>query len=353
MKKAICLILSLCLLMTLFAGCGSSALPDSTDLVEYTDDAGRSVEVPAEISRIVPSGPIAQIILFALAPEMFVGSASKWGSQAEGIIPQEYMDLPYFGQLYSSADLNVEALALAGPQIVIDIGEAKGSVKEDLDALQSQTGIPCVFIESTLESLPETYRKLGALLGLEERAEELAAFCERVYDRTLSIMEQVGEGKVDAIYIPAYEGLSVLAQGSYHAEMIDLLSNNIAVMDEPISKGTGNPVGMEQIALWDPEFIVFGTPESYAALDSDPAWNELTAIKNGSYVLVPQTPDNWMGSPPSAQRYLGLIWLTAVLYPDHCDYDVKAEVMEFYELFFHCTLTDGQYEKITAEAFTK
>lgn len=352
MKKTVSLILALCLILTIFSGCGSTAVPGDTKTIEYTDDAGRVVNIPETITAIVPSGPIAQIILFALAPDMFVGSASKWGG-AEGIIDRKYLDLPYFGQLYSSADLNVEALAAAGPQIVIDIGEAKGSVAEDLDALQSQTGIPCVFIESTLETLPETYRKLGALLGLQERAEELAVFCETVYDRTVSIMEQVGEDKPGAIYIPAFEGLSVLAAGSYHAEMIDMLTNNAAVMDEPMSKGTGNPVGMEQIALWDPGFIVFGTVESYATLETDPAWQELTAIKNGNYVLVPQTPDNWMGSPPSAQRYLGLIWLTAVLYPEYCDYDMKAEIFRFYELFFHCQLTEEQYAEITANAFTK
>ncbi len=351
MKKTVSIVLALCLLLTIFSGCGSAAVPNEGTR-EYTDDAGRVVNIPETITAIVPSGPIAQIILFALASDMFVGSASKWDG-AEGIIDGKYLELPYFGQLYSSADLNVEALAAAGPQIVIDIGEAKGSVAEDLDALQTQTGIPCVFVESTLETLPETYRKLGALLGLEERAETLAQFCERVYDRTVSIMEQVGEDKPSALYIPAYEGLSVLAAGSYHAEMIDMLTNNAAVMDEPMSKGTGNPVGMEQVALWDPDFIVFGTAESFATLETDPAWQELTAIKNGNYVLVPQAPDNWMGSPPSAQRYLGLIWLTAVLYPELCDYDVKAEVLEFYELFFHCQLTEEQYAEITANAFTK
>lgn len=354
MKKSISLILALCLVLGLFSGCGStgSPAPDSGATVEYTDDLGRVVDIPENIEAIVPSGPIAHIILFALCPELFVGSATKWDF-AQGIVDQKYLDLPYFGQLYSSADLNVEALAAAGPQLVIDVGEAKSNVAEDLDALQKQTGIPCVFIESTLESLPETYRRLGALLGLEERAETLAEFCERVYDRSISIMEQVGDNRLSAIYIPAYEGLSVLAAGSYHAEMIDLLSNNAAVMDEPVSKGTGNPVGMEQIALWDPEFIVFGTAESYATLETDPAWQELSAIKNGNYVLVPQTPDNWMGSPPSAQRYLGLIWLTAVLYPEYCDYDLQEEITEFFRLFFHCQLSQEQYDSITAEAFRK
>lgn len=354
MKRSLCLVLVIAMALSLFAGCGSSAPAESAaQTVEFVDDCQRSVTVPAEISRIVPTGPLSQLVLFALCPEMFVGLASKWSSDSEGIIPEEFLALPYFGQLYGSADLNVEELALAGPQIIIDIGEIKKSTAEDVEALQTQLGIPCVFIESTLESMPETFRKLGALLGLEERAEVLASFCEKTYDRTLSVMEQVGDNKAQVIYVPGYEELSVLAKGSYHAEIIDLLCDNAAVVEEPTSKGTGNPVSMEQMALWDSEYVLFGTPESYAAIESDPAWAQMQAYKNGRCILVPTVPQNWLGSPPGAQRYLGLIWLTDLFYPEYCDYDVKEEVKEFYSLFFHCSLTDEQYDAITENSLLK
>lgn len=352
MKKLISIFLILALALGLFSGCGSSYTPiGNTETALFTDDCGREVEVPLNISRIVPTGPLSQMILFALAPDMLVGLASKFDASSEGIIPEKYRSLPYFGQLYGSSDLNIESLALAAPQLIIDIGEIKGSTAEDIEALQKQLGIPCVFIESTLETLPETFDKLGRILGLEAEAEALGSFCGNVYQRSLDLMEQVGEEKAEAIYIPAYEGLSVLAKGSYHAQLIDLLCDNAAVCEEIISKGTGNPVDMEQIALWNPECIIFGTPESYATLETDPAWQELKAVKNGRCLLVPDAPLNWMGSPPGAQRILGLIWLAAVLYPEYCDYDVKTEVTEFYKLFFHCELTEEQYETITENAF--
>ena len=47
------------------------------------------------------------------------------------------------------------------------------------------------------------------------------------------------------------------------------------------------------------------------------------------------------GSPPSVQRYLGMIWLPVVLYPEYCDYDVKAEILEYYRLFYGCELSDA------------
>ena len=325
-----------------------SAVPET---YIFVDVCGREVEVPSEISRIVPSGPLAQIVLFAIAPEMFVGLATKWYDSAEGIIADEYFDLPYFGQLYGSADLNIEELALADPQIIIDIGEPKDSIVEDLDTLQEQTTIPSVFVSATLETMPETFRTLGKLLGKEEKGEELAQFCERVYNRTISIMEEVGDNKVNALYVIGEEGLNVLANGSYHAELIDMLTNNIAVVDNPLSKGTGNEVTMEQIALWNPDFVIFAPDSIYDTVAEMDTWSEISAIANDRYIEVPDGPHNWMDSPPSVQRYLGMIWLTAELYPEYCDYDVKAEIFEYYELFYGCELTDEQYENLTANAF--
>ena len=352
MKKRIAFVLVLSLLFSL-TGCGpSSAIADSVgETVVFTDDCGREVEVPAQISRIVATGPLSQIVLYTIAPDMLAGLASKWSVSAAGIVPEEYLQLPYFGQLYNTANLNLEELALAGPQLIIDIGRVMSSGAEDMDTLQQQTGIPTVFLTSSAESLPDTYRKLGQLLGREEKAEQLASFCEGVYARTLSIMEQVGNHKVTALYIKGEQGLNVLANGAAHAEVLDLLTENVAVVDNPSSKGSGNEVTMEQIALWNPEVILFDADSIYDTVAGMDTWKELTAIVSGNYLEVPEGPWNWMGTPPAAQRYLGMIWLTAELYPEYCNYDVKAEILEFYELFYGCRLTDQQYESLTAKAF--
>ncbi len=319
----------------------------------FSDDCGRDVEIPAKIERIVPSGSLAQIILMAIAPDMFVGVASSFQDKDRGVVDEGLFDLPKFGSLYAGADLNVEEMALADPDLIIDIGDSKKTAAEDLDKLQEQTQIPSVYLYATLENMPQTYRTLGKLLGREEKGEELAAFCEKVYERTLNIMEKVGDNKVDALYVLGEEGLNVIASGSYHAELLDLLCNNLAVVDNPVSKGTGNEVTMEQISLWDPDFVIFAADSIYDTVKEIPAWNQVSAIVKDAYVEVPNVPHGWMGMPPSVQRYLGLIWLTAELYPEYCDYDVKAEILEYYELFYGCSLSDEQYENITAHTFRK
>ena len=351
-KKIISLLLAVVLVCSLTA-CAEKQIqtPSGTETRHYTDDCGRTVELPQEICSVVASGPLSQIILYAIAPEMLVGLADKWDDSARGIIPDEYFELPYFGQLYGSDSLNVEELAVAAPQLILDIGEAKRSTAEDMDALQAQTQIPSVHIEATLATMPDAFRTLGGILGKEEKGEALAQFCERVYNRTVSIMEQVGDNKVNALYILGEDGLNVLANGSYHSELIDLLTNNLAVVDNPAGKGSGNEVTMEQIALWNPDLILFAPGSIYETAAEREAWKELAAIRTGNYIEVPEAPYNWLGMPPSVQRYLGLIWLTAALYPQYCDYDVKAEILEYYALFYGCALTDGQYDALTANAF--
>ncbi len=352
MKKIIAMILCLSCLLSLCACGNREAQPKPQQQSRsYTDDAGRTVQIPEKIQRIVPSAPLAQIILLTLAPELVVGLADEVEDSARGILPEQVFSQPYLGSLYAGSELNLEALASTAPDLILDMGEVKKSTKEDLDSLQTQTTVPAVFVSLSLEHMGQTYRTLGALLGKEERAELLAKRCEEIYARTLDIMERVGENKVDCLYITGQEGLNVIAAGSYHAELLDLLTNNVAVVDNPLSKGTGNEVTMEQIALWDPEFILFGPYSIYEDVAQRSTWSALQAIAKGNYVEVPQIPYNWMSMPPSVQRYLGLLWLPAVLYPQYCDYDAEREICELLELFYDCKLSHETYEQIMGKAF--
>ena len=159
--------------------------------------------------------------------------------------------------------------------------------------------------------------------------------------------------KANILYITGDEGLNVIAQGSYHAEVIDMLANNLAVVDEPSSKGTGNEVDMEQILNWNPDVILFAPDSIYDTVADNENWQTITAIKEGKYYEVPFGPYNWMGFPPSVQRLLGMQWMAAVLYPDAADYDLYEAASAYFELFYHCELTEAQFAALTAHSVIK
>ena len=317
------------------------------ETVEFTDDTGRTLTVPGNVERIAVSGPMSQIVLFSLAPEKLVGISNAWDAGAEAYFDPAYFRLPVLGQLYGGkGELNLEELLAAAPQLVLDVGEPKGSIREDMDALTEQTGIPFIHIDASTATMGEAYRKLGALLGLEERAGELADYCEETWAMAEQIMASVGDGRKKILYLLGDEGLNVIAKGSYHGEIIDLLGDNLAVLDQPSSKGTGNETDMEQLLLWDPEFIIFANGSVAGQVGDDPVWQQLSAIRSGNYAEVPYGPYNWMGFPPSVQRYLGILWIMKTLYPQQASYDLKAEVLRYFRLFYHAELTDEQYTAI-------
>ena len=349
------LALLLALVMTLsLAACGAqkTLTEDENTAPEtrvFTDSVGREVTVPVQIDRIAVSGPMAQIVLFALCPDKLVGISNAWDESAAQYLDTEYYTLPLLGQRYGGkGELNLETLLESGAQVVIDVGEAKGSIVEDLDALQEQTNIPFVHIDAALASMDETYTLLGDLLGMPDEAKTLANYCRSTYDRALTIADSVE--KANLLYITGDAGLNVIAQGAYHAEIIDLLSNNLAVVDDPSSKGTGNEVDMEQILNWNPDVILFAPDSIYDTVADDATWQGVTAIQNGAYYEVPMGPYNWMGFPPSVQRLLGMLWMAKVLYPEAADYDLYTEAAQYFKLFYHCDLTREQYDALVANS---
>jgi iron complex transport system substrate-binding protein len=332
-------------------GAGRKETPqEAAGTVVFTDSAGRAVEVPEKITRIAPSGALAQIFLLAIAPDMICAVSSAYGPGEAEFIPAYFADLPVVGQFYGAANLNPEEIARIGPDLVIDVGEPKDTIVLDMDGISSSTGIPAVHVTATLLSTPEAFRTLGSLLDRREQGERLARFCEKTLSATDTLMERVGENKKSVLYCLGKAGLNVLARGSFHTEVLDRMADNRAVVDNPASRGSGNEANLEQILLWDPEVILFAPGSVYSSAASDPAWKQMRAVKSGAYYEVPVGPYSWMGSPPSINRYMGMIWLGKVLYPRYAAYDLYAELAEYYRLFYSHELTREQFDRLTARS---
>ena len=357
-KRLLALLLALMMTLSLAACGGQTNTPaeDENDTAAetrvFTDSTGRQITVPARIDKVAVSGPLAQIVVFALCPDKLLGVANEWDESAQQFLDEKYYNLPLLGQLYGGkGELNLETLLSSGAQVVIDVGEAKSTIVEDMNDLQEQTGIPFLHIDAKLVSMDETYTMLGDLLGMADEAKALADYCRTTYDSVKSAVD--GVEKADLLYITGDTGLNVIAQGSFHAEVIDLLSSNLAVVDEPSSKGSGNEVDMEQILNWNPDVILFTPGSIYATVGEDAAWQGVTAIQNGAYYEVPMGPYNWMGFPPSVQRLLGMQWMAKVLYPDAVDYDMYEAASTYFQMFYHCDLTQEQYDALVANSLGK
>ena len=348
-----------------FTGCSSSdgassasssaSEAASSETREFTDDLGRTVELPAQIDRIAPSGSTANQVLLTMAPDKMVGLATDPSEAELKYYGDELADLPVFGSAFGGkGDINREALAAADPQVIIDTGEAKDGLTEDMDTLQEQLGIPVVFVECAIDDYGAAYETLGDLLGMEDRGNELAEYCRNAYSEVEEVMASIPEDeRANVLYILGEDGTNVLGKGTFQAQVVDMCANNLAVMDNPSNQGQGSETSLEQIALWNPDTIIFAYGSIYDTVADDPAWDGIAAIDNGSYYEAPGTPYNWLNYPPTVNQVMGMQWLPRLLYPDKFDDSIADVTKSYYQTFYGYELSDEECNELIANAVPK
>lgn len=327
----------------------------TSDTREFTDSAGRTVEVPAVIDRIAPSGHTANQVLLTMAPDKMVGLSQELSEDQQKYLGVDTSDLPVFGAIFGAkGDLNKEAIAAADPQVIIDTGVLDDDVASGLDQLQEELGIPCVFIETNMDDYGASYEKLGELLGMEERGNELSEYCQNAYDEVVDVMSTISDDeRANVLYLMGEDGTNVIAKGTQQAEVVDLVADNLAVMDNPSNTGMGSETSLEQIALWNPDIIVFASGSIYDTVADDPAWDGIAAIDNGTYYEAPGTPYNWLNSPPTVNQVMGMQWLPRLLYPDKFDDSIADVTKSYYSTFYGYDLSDEELDELIANALPK
>ncbi|MBR4290206.1 MAG: ABC transporter substrate-binding protein [Oscillospiraceae bacterium] len=357
MKKLLATLFAAAILLTL-AACSGSTVPESgtaKEFREFTDSTGRTVTLPAQITKIAITGPLSQVYILPLGGDMLVGVSTAYAEDAQAYLPAYIYEKTEIGQLYGGkGEMDLEALLTAAPDVVIDIGEPKKTMADDLTALTEQTGIPFIHVDATVATAPDAYRILGKLLGREEKAEELAHWCENTYAMMEAMMEKVdADGtRRTMLYCLGDKGVNVIAEGSFHAETVNMMSKNLAVVEEVVSSGAGNEVDLEQILLWDPDVIIFAPDSCYDTIADSSQWQSVGAVARGDFYKTPTGPYGWLSSPPAVQRYLGMLWLGTLLYPEYAEYDLQEAVTEYYKLFYGCELTGEMYRDLVADALT-
>ena len=222
MKRLISIVLIITLVFTsLFAQAVQEEVKKET--VSFTDSSGRVVEIPATIDRVAPSGAVATMFLSAFAPEKMCTVSGRPSSAQMAYLPEELASLPETGQMYGSkATLNLEELLASGAELVIDLGDFKYGIQEDLDALQAQIGIPVIFIEANMESMASAFRTLGKVLSMEERGEALGAFVDETMAMAAENKGKIKD-KVSVMYTTTADGLGTNAKGSTQAQVLEIV----------------------------------------------------------------------------------------------------------------------------------
>ena len=315
---------------------------------DFVDDAGRKISLPDKVSRVYAAGPPASVLVFALAPDTLIGWTRGFRDNEKPWVPEKYANLPELGRLTGrGGSANVEVVLREKPDLIVDIGSTAATFSSLADRVQQQTGIPYVLLDGRLETTAQQIEKLAKVLGVEPRGKELADYSRALIDALQSKIASVPEAKRPEVYYArGPQGLVTGLAGSINVEMIEFLgAKNVAAGQ----KGGLAQVGFEQVVLWDPPVIVTNDPNFFRESARMPVWQGITAVRNKRVYLSPNLPFGWFDYPPGANRLIGLLWLSEILYPEHFRHDYPKEIARFYRMFYHREPTAAQVAALLAE----
>lgn len=298
-----------------------------------TDATGREVTVPDDPARVFAAGPPAAVLLYTLKPDAMVGWVTAPKPEALPFLHAEVAGLPQLGRLTGRGDtLNLEVLLAAQPDLIVDYGTVNDTYIDLAGRIQDQAALPYALIDGSFAQMPQGIRQMADLLAVPERGEELAAYAERTLADLDAVLATVPEDDRPTVYLArGPEGLETPARGSINAEIIERVGAvNVAQAE---TRGLAS-VSPEQVQAWAPEVIITIDRDFAANVTTMPEWQGIPAVDDGRVYLAPAAPFGFIDAPPSVNRLAGLIWLSHKLYPDHAGGDLRAEIADFYELFY-------------------
>ncbi len=327
----------------------SIAVPSYGKTRTITDMAGRTVEIPEKVERVICSGPGSlRYLTYLQGQEMVVGvdsiehRESRFDARPYAIANQQYKKLPLIGEFRGHDNPELILGLEPQPQVIFKTYKDMGY---DPDELQSKTGIPVICLSySSLASQRDTIYKslqlMGEVIGKEQRAQEVCNFMESQIRDLKARTSDVQENERKSCYVGG-----IAKKGPHGFQSTEpayppfqfVNARNVAC---PPS-GKGKPlqhanVSKEQIVAWNPEilFVDISTCQlgekagAIYELRTDPAYRSLGAIESGEIYTV--LPYNWYsrnyGSIIADAYYVG-----KVLYPAHFeDIDPKIKADEIY-----------------------
>jgi iron complex transport system substrate-binding protein len=311
------------------------------------DSAGRQVEVPDRIERVIAAGPPASVLMTMLAPEKLVGWNRKPPPEELSYLPPVVRGLPEIGRLTGRGNTaNLEVVIAAKPDLIVDFGSVSDTYISLADRVQSQTAIPYLLIDGRFAHTLAAVRLLGGILGVNQRADQLAGRMEDILHDVDRVTASIPREARPRVYLArGTRGLETGNRGSINTEIIERVGA-INVAEGGLQGGGLYNVSLEQVIGWNPDTIVTIDPGVAEHIRSDPAWSQIHAVQQHRVFLSPRLPYGWIDAPPSLNRLIGVQWLARLLFPGRFPGAMREVARDFYRQFYQVDLSTNELDKL-------
>lgn len=316
MRKFACFLLCCCLLLLAACGAPPAVQPDGSQpsqtstAVTFTDDLGRQVTVDRPQRVVCLIGSFADVWRLAGGADQIVAATSAAWTYFDLPLREDVVDLG------GTKELNLEQLIACEPDLVLaSCGTDRNT---ELESAFEEMGINAAYF--SVNSFEDYLRMLKTCTEITGHTEHYKTYGTDVQARVEEALKRPDGSRPSVLYLRA-TGKSCKvknSEGSVLGEMLSKLDcENIADRDGSLLE----QLSVEAILQNDPDhiFVVLQSADPSEAqqvlettLLSNPAWNTLTAVKEGRYHVMDQTLYNLK---PNARWGEAYEELADILYP--------------------------------------
>ncbi len=325
--------------------------PVATSL-EFIDATGRQISLPNLPERIVVAGKATPYVLDTIY--LFPDAAKKLAAlEVRGFDTQAFLELvdpDVTVKNMLERDAGPEQIAPHQPDLVI----VKNISLGQLGAALEEISIPVMGLNlETPAFFYEDIRALGKVFGNSERAEEIVAYYQGIENQVSEMMAGLQDSERPSVLVLQYSedggeiSFKVPPASYLQTTMVQNAGGNPIWLDVDGGADGWIQVGLEQIAVWDPEmvFIVnYGgdSVETAKSVSQSPTWEGLKAVENDQVFGFPADFASWDLIDP--RWILGQQWLATIIQPELTnDIDLLAQVKSFYQELY--LLSETQIEE--------
>jgi iron complex transport system substrate-binding protein len=320
--------------------------------LDFIDASGKQVVLAGYPERIIVAGKATPYVLDTIY--LFPDAAKKLAAiEVRGFDTQEFLEMvdPEVDvKNVLERDAGPEQIAPHQPDLVIVKNISLGQLGSALEEIS----IPVMGMNlETPEFFYEDIRALGKVFNNESRANEIVEYYQTIEQEVSGLMAGVQEDERPAVLVIQYSedggdiSFKVPPAGYLQTTMIEKAGGNPVWLDTDGGADGWIQVGLEQIAVWNPEMIFvvnYGgdSVESAQKLAQSDTWQGLQAVENEQIYGFPADYASWDLIDP--RWILGQQWLATVIQPERAaEIDLQFAVKSFYQEMYQ--LSESQIEE--------
>lgn len=310
-----------------------------------TDMAGRQVAIPSDPYRISCFEVLCYEKFFLLGAADRVAQIYRTDPPWMAVVDPAAAKIPKV-----EGTPNREALLEQGIDLIMLRSvhlPAVGAI--GLPAVVSQPPLDAHFADAAafMETQKRMIRLFGQIAGGDavRRAEDWCAYYDAHITKLVERVRDVAaERRPRVYYLRGPAAVNTQGPNSDTYWYGQIVGANMIVGGMKLD-GQG-PMALEEILRLDPEYIFVGRQYSPDLVLKDPAWREVSAVRNHHVVPLPDGFSYWDGGTDGA---LLADFIAKTLYPDRfTDLDLAAELQGYYRKFYGFTFTPDQIELFLA-----